>query len=370
MEKLAMFLMLVSFATCIAQKPDVRPLNIGHRGSSGRLPEHTLAAYRLAIKEGADVIECDVSITKDLKLICRHESWLNHTTNLWEKQNLRSKLKTYNISEYHGVITDIFSVDLTLEEIKTIRVRQRYSFRDPNYNDMYTIPTLEEFIQVAKSAGRPVGIYPEVKNPEWVNSLDILRKANTTIEDLIVGVLHKNGYREKDSPCYVQSFSEGSIRSLATKTKLRLVMLIEIETPDPVIPEGKLKNLSAICYGIGVWKNMIIPTKNNYLQSTTNLVINAHKYNLKVHPYTFRNEDQYLAWNFTQDPYNEYQTFLNTHIDGYFTDFPGSLKKFLDMKYTKADPSPCPSSVPGTYKGGVSSLSLLFIAALSFKFFV
>lgn len=170
----------------------------------------------MGIKDGADFIECDVCITKDLKLICRHKSWLNDTSNVWEKTNLRSKQNTYNITGY-GVITDIFSVDLTLKEIKTIGVRQRYSFRDPNYNDMYTIPTLEEYIQVAKSAGRTVGIYPEIKNPEWVNSLDILRNANTTFEDLLVEVLHKNGYREKDAPCYVQSFSEASIRALATK---------------------------------------------------------------------------------------------------------------------------------------------------------
>lgn len=322
----------------------------------------------MGIKEGADFIECDVCITKDLKLICRHESWLNDTTNVWEKTNLRSKQKTYNISDYHGTITDIFTVDLTLEEIKTIRVRQRYPFRDPNY-DMYSIPTLEEYIQVAKSAGRPVGIYPEIKSPEWVNSLDIIRNANTTFEDLLVEVLHKNGYRENNAPCFVQSFSELSIRSLATKTKLPLVMLYETLH---IIPETKLKNLSSICYGIGVWKNMIIPTHNHYLQSTTDLVSNAHKYNLKVHAYTFRNEDKYLAWNYTQDPYNEYETFLNIPIDGYFTDFPGTLKKFLDMEYTTTSmytPAPCASSVgvAGLYKNGFSMFSLVFIAVLSFK---
>ena len=321
----------------------------------------------MGIKEGADFIECDVCITKDLKLICRHESWLNLTTNVWEKTNLRSKQKTYNISDYYGTITDIFTVDLTLEEIKTIRVRQRYPFRDPNYNDMYSIPTLEEYIQVAKSAGRPVGIYPEIKSPEWVNSLDIIRNANTTFEDLLVEVLHKNGYRENNAPCFVQSYSEPSIRSLATKTKLPLIMLYE--TLDP-IPETKLRNLSSICYGIGVWKNMIIPIHNHYLQSTTDLVSNAHKYNLKVHAYTFRNEDKYLAWNYTQDPYNEYETFLNIPIDGYFTDFPGTLKKFLDMEYTSTStPAPCVPSVgvAGLYKNGFSMFSLFFIAVLFSK---
>ena len=292
---------------------------------------------------------------------------MNETSNVWEKANLRSKQKTYNISDF-GVITDIFSVDLTLAEIKTIGVRQRHSFRDPNYNDLYTIPTLEEYIEVAKSAGRPVGIYPEIKNPEWVNSLDILRNANTTFEDLLVEVLHKNGYRDKDSPCYIQSFSEASIRSLATKTELPLVMLYGYP-----VPEAKLQELSSICYGVGQWKDMIIPVHDDYLQSTTEFVTNAHKYNLKVHAYTFRNEDRYLAWNYTQDPLNEYETFLNIPIDGYFTDFPSTLKKFLDMEYPTpaASSPPCPASdSSGLHRSGFSIFPLVFMALLSCMSFV
>ena len=42
-----------------------RPLNIAHRGSSGQLPEHTVEAYELAIRQGADIIECDLAVTKD-----------------------------------------------------------------------------------------------------------------------------------------------------------------------------------------------------------------------------------------------------------------------------------------------------------------
>lgn len=281
--------------------------------------------------DGADFIECDVSITKDLKLVCHHDSWLNGTTNIWENKMLQSKQKTYHITDLGVTITDVFTVDLSLEELKTIQMRQRYSFRDPSFDDKFQIPTLEEYIQVAKSAGKPIGIYPEVKNPKWVNSLDIMQRANTTFEELVINVLHKNGYRRENrkAPCFVQSFSEDSIRLLSTKTKLPLILLMA--TPLPVT-EAQLKGLSDICYGIGVHKYMVKPVFDNILQSTTDLVANAHKYNLKVHAYTFRNEDQYLAWNFTQDPYNEYKTYFNTQIDGYFTDFPRTLKRFLDLK--------------------------------------
>lgn len=323
---------------------------------------------RLGVEDGADYIECDVCITKDLVPICRHESWLNHTTNVWENQTLHSKVKTYNVFQPYSnttkTITDIFTVDLTLAEIKTIGVNQKYPFRDPNFNGLFKIPTLQEYIDVAKSVNRVVGIYPEIKNPEWVNSLEILRSKNTTFEDVVIDVLHKNGYRKKDSPCYVQSFSEKSIRELRTKTELPLVKLF-----DYPFPEAKLQELSSICAGIGVWKNLIIPQLNGYLQKTTDLLTNARKNNLVVHTYTFRNEDKYLAWNYTQDPYNEYQKFFDLQVDGYFTDFPASLKRFLDMKFTsEPTPKPCPGGVPGTHKGGYPVPALVLIVTLIHKF--
>lgn len=60
---------------------------------------------------------------------------------------------------------------------------------------------------------------------------------------------------------------------------------------------------------------------------------------MEVHAYTFRNEYHHLNWNYGQDPYNEYETYLNMGLDGYFTDFPASAKRFLDwqkMKMTAA----------------------------------
>lgn len=65
--------------------PVNRPLVAAHRGASGLLPEHTVPAYLAAIQEGADFIECDVVVTKDLQLICRHEPNLNDTTDAWEQ---------------------------------------------------------------------------------------------------------------------------------------------------------------------------------------------------------------------------------------------------------------------------------------------
>jgi glycerophosphoryl diester phosphodiesterase len=69
------------------------------------------------------------------------------------------------------------------------------------------VPTLEEYIDVALTAPRVVGIYPETKHPAWHNSLDIL--SGTTMEDLLLDVLDAKGYRGAtwdSQPVYIQSF--------------------------------------------------------------------------------------------------------------------------------------------------------------------
>src|SRR5688572_33393349 len=63
----------------------VRPkISIAHRGASAYAPEHTLAAYRLAIVQGADFVEQDLAVTRDGVLVCLHDDSLERTTNVEE----------------------------------------------------------------------------------------------------------------------------------------------------------------------------------------------------------------------------------------------------------------------------------------------
>lgn len=79
--------------------------------------------------------------------------------------------------------------------------------------------------------------------------------------------------------------------------------------------------------GIGPWKDTIaVPNANNYATAPNHLVKRAHEHGLAVHPYTFRNENEFLHFNFHQDPYQEYAYWIHAvGIDGLFTDFTRSL---------------------------------------------
>src|SRR6218665_2644195 len=153
--------------------PTKRPLIVAHRGSNGSLPENTVRAYQLAVDHGADVIECDATITKDHVLICMHECWMNQTTNVAQVYN-SSRKNTYFRR------TDYLTVDFTLAELSLVRKVQRSNILHRNYNGQFGIATLEEFIAVAQGAGRPVGIYIETKDPIFINSILATHRAGVT----------------------------------------------------------------------------------------------------------------------------------------------------------------------------------------------
>jgi glycerophosphoryl diester phosphodiesterase len=114
---------------------------------------------------------------------------------------------------------------------------------------------------------------------------------------------------------------------------------------DLITPAG-LKEIATYADGIGPWKRQIISVKtvdnnndgkpddlNNdglindadkVTLAPSSLVSDAHKEGLLVHPYTFRNESQYLASDYNNNPELEFRQFINLGVDGYFTDFPGT----------------------------------------------
>ncbi len=256
--------------------PTTRPLNIAHRGSSGQYPDHTVRAYQAAVDEGADVIECDLSVTMDLQLVCLHESWLSGTTNVAEVYP-EERMNTYFVIDQGRFITDYFSVDFTLEELREIRAVQRYSYRDPNYNGQFPISSLADYIEIAQNAGRPVGLYPETKDTNWVNSLDILTEANTTFEDLLVQELSSYGYTGSRDPCFLQSFSDASARAMASKTDLPVMLL-------PLTPsDARLDDIAEYAYGIGATRRTLVTVSDNQITGRTDLADRAHARGLKIH---------------------------------------------------------------------------------------
>jgi glycerophosphoryl diester phosphodiesterase len=342
------------------------PIVIGHRGASGELPEHTLGSYKRAIERGADFIEPDLVSTKDGVLIARHEPNIIDTTDVADHPEFADRKKTKIIDGVEQ--TGFFVEDFTLEEIKTLKAIMPKGFpqRPQVFNGLYEIPTFEEIInlvkQEEKDTGRKIGIYPETKHPTYFDSIGL------SLEEPLLATLEKTGFTDP-SRVFIQSFETSNLKELNQKTDIPLIQLldaydikddgslIEVSPYDLAAkgdvrtyadlrsPEG-LKEIATYADGIGPWKRMIVSVKatdengdgkpddlNNdgvindadkVLTEPTSLIKDAHNVGLLVHPYTFRNEAQYLASDYEGNPEAEFQQYINLGVDGYFTDFPGT----------------------------------------------
>jgi glycerophosphoryl diester phosphodiesterase len=317
-----------------------QPIVIAHRGASGYVPEHTLEAYALAIRQGADYIEPDLVMTRDGVLVARHENEIGGTTNVADLPQFASRRTTKVIDG--NSVTGWFTEDFTLAELKTLRARERLpKLRAANtrFDGRFAIPTFEEVLKLARSmGGASLGLYPETKHPTYFQRLGL------PMEEALLEALTRHGYATRESPVFIQSFETANLRALRKRTPLRLIQLIESEgapydfiaagdkrTYADLITSKGLAEISAYADGIGVHKSLIIPrTPDGRLASSGRLVSDAHAAGLLVHGWTFRAENEFLPRNFQSSGdaaahgqlAGEIVAFLNEGMDGFFTDHP------------------------------------------------
>jgi len=287
------------------------PLVIGHRGAAGHRPEHTIASYELAIDYGVDFIEPDLVLTKDGVLIARHENDITGTSDVAQKFPERRTTKTID----GKAIVGYFSEDFTLAEIKTLRAKERLFFRNQGWNGVYEIATFQEVIDLAKrksqEQGRVIGIYPETKHPSYFRSIGL------ALEPPLIRALVGNGYTDANAPVFVQSFEVQNLKELSKLTNVRLVQLMEDSKLRPydyiaagdqrtygdLMTPTALVAVATYAQGIGPSKRSIVPQGSDMaLLKPTSLVADAHKVGLVVHPYTFRDEPEFLAPDYRLDP--------------------------------------------------------------------
>ncbi len=312
-------------------KPLSSPIVIAHRGASGERPEHTLAAYDLAIREGADVIEPDLVPTKDGHLVARHENEISGTTDVASHPEFADRKTTKTIDGQTE--TGWFTEDFTLAELKTLRARERLpQLRSTAYDGQFQIPTLEEIIALAKQrtkdTGRTISIYPETKHPTYFASI------GKGTDAALVAALTKAGWTTADAPVFIQSFEVNNLKHLKTMTGIRLIQLVAGEDGPAdkaapsyaamMTPEG-LKQVATYAWGIGPDKAMLWND-----DAPTTLVADAHAAGLRVHPWTYRAENYFVRPAFRKgtdpkahgDVAGEIRAALGQGIDGFFTDFP------------------------------------------------
>lgn len=304
------------------------PLIIGHRGACGYRPEHTLAGYELAARLGADFLEPDLVSTGDGVLVARHEPEIGGTTDVAEHPEFAGRRCTKLIDGQprHGW----FAEDFTLAELRTLRAVERIpDIRGHNtrFDGRFGVPTFEEVLALAvrlsEELGRTIGVYPETKNPGYHASIGL------ALEPPLVRQLRDAGVDRPDAAVFVQSFETSNLRELAAVLNVPLVRLVGRDEPADhrtlLSPEG-LREMAEYAAVVAPDKNLVVTPDGE----PTTLLPDARAAGLRVHPYTFRNENRFLPASLRSeagpnahgDAVAELARFLRLGVDAVFADHP------------------------------------------------
>ena len=322
-----------------ATPPGPKKLVIAHRGASGYLPEHTLAAKAMAYAQGADYIEQDLVLTRDDQLVVLHDRHLDTVTNVAELFPDRSR----DDGRY-------YVIDFTLEEIRSLSVSERFQTKDgvisPVFEDRFPlgkssfrVHTFAEEIELIQglnvSTGKSIGIYPEIKSPKFH------RDEGKDIASAALSVLRHYGYDDKSDAVFFQCFDADELRRVHGELMpqmdmtLKLVQLMGTEEQYHwMLSADGMQSVSAYADGIGPSALLLIaPESTTSTFKGTKLVEFAHKAELQVHPYTFRRERDQMP-PFAKDYEDFLRIFLDVvKVDGVFTDFPDLTVKYLESEH-------------------------------------
>ena len=338
-------------------------LVIGHRGACAWEPEHTLASYARAMDDGADFIEPDLVMTRDGAMVARHEHEIGDTTDVASHPEFAGR-RTHRIVDGRAA-TGWFTEDFTLAELKTLRARERLpELRGTAHDGRWPILTFEEVIDCAAAGsarlGRAIGIMPEIKHGAY------FRRIGRPMEEALLATLAAHAHT-RSAPVAIQSFEVANLQYLRHRLggaharrrhpNIRLLQLLDEAPRQPgdvaaaggsltyaqmMTPAG-LREVARHADAIGPPCHAIIPRRaDGTLGRPTTLVRDAHLAGLEVWPYTFRPENLFLAKDFWRgtDPhrYNaqgamaEIGAYLDTGIDGFFTDDPALGRRARDAR--------------------------------------
>lgn len=258
------------------------PLFIAHRGDKFLMPEHTVAAYDLAMLTNVDYVEPDLVMTKDGVLVCHHDIVLREGTDVashLEFAALMTQNRTVFLDgENVTILNDWIISDFTLAQLKTLRVRQKSTGWRPHFfDDDFEIPTFQEYLDaVHKDTARRqtsiqngiipkvMGIIPELKHPDFHNN--IVFNSEHRMEREFLTMLNQNGYIDNackyngvDIPCsplIVQCFHVGTIKYLSNTTGLTLLTLLDTQNLRYLTYGGMLELKNKTTY-VSMWKDIL-----------------------------------------------------------------------------------------------------------------
>lgn len=288
------------------------PIVIAHRGASAYLPEHTREAKVLAYGQGADFLEQDVVASRDGELVVLHDLHLDDVSNVADCFPGRAR--------EDGCF---YVIDFDVAELKQLNLCERrrpgtdqaqFPERFAALSHDFRIVTLAEEIELIhelnRGTGRRVGLYPEIKAPDWhqAHGVDLGRK--------LLDVLADFGYSNRADPVFVQCFEAAELSRLRPRSRLKFVRLMDAQGTSALDQAG-LEAIRGYADALGPPYSGLMRANTLRKSLIADRIAQA---GLMVHPYTFR-RDQLPTGDFDFEALLRF-FFREVRVDGLFCDHP------------------------------------------------
>lgn len=272
---------------------------IAHRGASGPLPEHTLAAYALALEQGADVIEPDLVVARDGTLIVRHDRGLARSTDVAQQAAFAARLcdGDWPVEQF------------SRQELAQLRAVQPFAQRDHGHDGQWPIPEFGDVLVWAESAARQRGtavrLYPELKHvaafsaagvdpvPRFVEMMRALDRSRVEV--------------------WLQCFEIEPLRRVREAIDLPVFLLLDERADWRAALAAHAQEVN----GFGVAKALLQDAKGR----DSGFVAAAHAAGLQVHAWTYRDDVLPAGVTRVQD---ELDAAFDLGLDAVFCDFPAT----------------------------------------------
>ena len=265
-------------------------LVFGHRGACGYLPENTMESFELAFQLGSDAIEFDVVMTRDGHPVILHDEDLTLTTTI-AQTNLPTKVS-----------------ELTLQELKTLRVKERYPARveSATHDGEFEIPTLAEVLENPNFDGKHLIVEVKFGREFLARGLNIVEATALALE--------QSAFAERGIQITIECFEFGILQKL--RDRIKGAEFVFLSAPD-MLPSGfteltdeLLAEIASEFDGVSVAIPMLFQN---------NLVARSRQLGLKVFAYTARVETA------EGDVDSWFRKLISTGVDGLFADQPDRL---------------------------------------------
>ncbi|KAL5987994.1 hypothetical protein ACLOJK_035757 [Asimina triloba] len=331
-----------------------KPVIISRNGASGDYPGSTDMAYKKAVEDGADFIDCSVQITSDQVLVCLNSIDLIDGTDVIQSPFNSRLVKIPDLQPGAG----IFTFNFTWEEIQTLKPKISDPYldyklvRNPDNANAGKFMTLANFLTFAQTQ-KLSGIVFRIEN-----ALFLAEKLSLDLTDAVIKALSTAGYDNQTAlDVMIQSSNSAVLEKLKQQTKYK--RLYEVDESIRDAQNSSLLEIKSFADHVAIKKNSVYPENKAFVTTITEMVRKLQSFDLAVYVYVFQNEFVAQAWDFYSDATVEMNSYVQgAGADGVITEFPKTASRYRSSPCLQLKSDQMPIYMAPVQPGGLLSLMI------------